>query len=373
MVRDELEDKILGCIAGAQVGSALGDPVEGWTVEEIEATYGWLDFLDSREEGGKELPPGTTEDGIERQKLQILSIIDHNGPITSQELANTWLEYIDADMFGKDRGFLAGQQDRIHFELIAAGIPPEDSGYHDAHPGRVGPHRASHPNGVVNACYPRLAARYALDIARLYQPPKGRGVTHRDPTYTIGLDWSAAVCAAIAAAMRPSATKASVVEAATDVVIPEVADAIAAGVEIGHDADDYESLRNRFYEDFHGRSAHLGMNISRANEIVPKSFGLFIYYDDDVREVMEGAANFGRDTDCLCALAAGFMGAFVGSETIPNAWIEQVDEAAASSYEKGATCTDMALANQAAGLYEATRANHDQLTAGGNALARMVD
>ncbi len=370
MVRNDLEDRILGCIAGAQVGSALGDPVEGWTAEAIEAEYGWLDFLDSREEGGEIKPPGTTEDGIERQKLQILSIIDNNGPITGQELARTWLEYIDADMFGKREGFLAGKQDQIHFELIAANIPPEDSGYHDAHPGRVGPHRASHANGVVNACYPRLAAQYAIDIARLYQPPKGRGVVDRDPTYTIGLDWSGAVCAAIAAAMRPDATKDDVVDAATEVVIPEVADAITEGVAIGREHDDYESLRAGFYEVFHGRNSNFGMTISRANEIVPKAFGLFVFYDD-VRAVMEGAANFGRDTDCLCALAAGFMGAFTGSETIPDEWIAQVDEAATMSYERGQTCTDLSLADQAAGLYDATVAHHERIQQGAGAFEKL--
>ena len=371
MVRNDLEDRILGCIAGAQVGSALGDPVEGWSVEAIEEEYDWLDYLDSREEGGEIKPPGTTEDGIERQKLQILSIIDHGGPITGQELARTWLEYIDADMFGKGEGFLAGKQDQIHYELVSANIPPEDSGYHDAHPGRVGPHRASHANGVVNACYPRLAAKYAVDVARLYQPPKGRGVTERDPTYTIGLDWSGAVCAAIAEAMRPTATKESVVAAATEVVIPEVAEAIEAGVTIGREQDDYETLRDRFYEEYHGRSSNLGMNISRANEIVPKAFGLFVFYDEDVRAVMEGSANFGRDTDCLCALAAGFTGAFAGAETIPDEWIAQVDDAATISYERGQTCTDLSLADQAAGLYDAAVAHHDRLQTGAAAVEEL--
>ena len=380
MVENDLEDKVLGCIAGAQVGSALADPVETWTIEEIEEEYGWLDFMDGREEGGEYHPPGTTEDGIERQKLQILSIIENNGPITARDLAKTWLKHIDGDEFGKEHGKLAGTQDQIHYRLIEAGIPPADSGYHDSHPGRVGPHRCSHANGVVNACKPKLAAENAIEVARIYQPPKGRGIAWEDdtdlnpyggkinPTYTIGLDWSGAICAGIAEAMKPTATVDSIVEEATNYVVPPVKKVIDQGVEIGRKSETYDELRDNFYELYSGRARYMGMDLSRANEIVPKGFGLFVFYQDDVQETIEGAVNFGRDTDCLPAIAAGLVGAFSGSETIPQEWIDTVDEAAK---DHPATVTDMPIEEQAHGLYKALLAHHETLNEGSLALEEM--
>lgn len=376
MTSTELADKVLGCLAGAQVGSAMGVVVEGWEPEEIEEEYGWLDYLDSW--GG--FPPGMTEDGIERQKLQVLSIIDNNGPIDARDLAKTWLKYTNEDSFGN----LAGTQDEIHYRLIEAGIPPSDSGYHDAHIGRVGPHRASHANGIVNACYPRLAAKYALDVARIYQPPKGRGIPWKEdsdsgrfapyggrhpPSYTIGLDWSAAICAGIAEAMRPSATVDSVVDEATSYVVDPVAHVIRQGVDMARAADTYEELRDEFYELYSGRSEYMVMHLSQANEIVPKGFALFAFYEGDVQATMEGAVNFGRDTDCLGAISSGLAGAYGGTDTLPQKWIDMVNDAAE---QNPYTVTDLTIEEQADGLYEALLSHHESLNKGSNAIAEMT-
>lgn len=107
---NRLYNKILGCIAGSQVGSALGDPVENWHYEKIQQVYGVVDHLI----GDENRPPGKTEDGVERQKLMILSITEKKGPITARDLALTWLKYVKEESFGK----LAGQQDEIHYEEL---------------------------------------------------------------------------------------------------------------------------------------------------------------------------------------------------------------------------------------------------------------
>ena len=41
------------------------------------------------------------------------------------------------------------------------------------------------------------------------------------------------------------------------------------------------------------------------------------------------AVNFGRDTDCLAAVAGGLAGALSGDQGMPRAWIEQVNAATA--------------------------------------------
>jgi ADP-ribosylglycohydrolase len=62
---DRLFAHIYGGVAGAYIGNAFGAPVEGWTWERIEKTYGFLDkfVADPRAKGGQS-QPGWTEDGL---------------------------------------------------------------------------------------------------------------------------------------------------------------------------------------------------------------------------------------------------------------------------------------------------------------------
>ncbi len=354
---NRLYDKVLGCLAGSQVGSSMGAPVEHKSRAYIREMYGVLDRLVEYESFGRVCPPGTAEDGVERQKLMILAIRDKGGPITCRDLAVTWLKYVNEESFG----VLAGQQDEIHYRVVKAGISPEDSGYYDAHVGRMGFNRACHPIGIVNACYPELAAKNALDVARLYQPPTGRGIPWKEseriyPTYTIGIDWSAAICAGIAEAFKPTATVDSIIEQALAYVVDPVKREISRAVEIAAKCTDYEQLCEEMYKLYHAQGMHFAMN--RAYEITPKSFALFYFMKGDIWKTMVGAVNFGRDTDCLASVATGLAGAFSGSGGIPAEMIAQVN--AAAKVDK-LTVMDMTLEEQARVLYDALVANHAKL------------
>ena len=88
-----LFDKMYGCLAGSQVGSALGGPVEAMTHEMIRQRHGVVDRMleyPYGDENGRFLP-GTTEDGVERQKLMALAIMDRGGRINARDLAKSWL------------------------------------------------------------------------------------------------------------------------------------------------------------------------------------------------------------------------------------------------------------------------------------------
>ena len=66
-----LREKLFGCIAGLHVGSALKGPGEGMAWPDIQAKYGTIDkmigYLDYHNGWNRE--PGTTEDGVERSKM----------------------------------------------------------------------------------------------------------------------------------------------------------------------------------------------------------------------------------------------------------------------------------------------------------------
>ena len=85
-----LREKFFGCIAGCHIGSAMGAPVEGRSWERIEKEYGTLDKLLPYHHYGKSndwtREPGTTEDGVERQKLMITAIIEKQDRINAEDL-----------------------------------------------------------------------------------------------------------------------------------------------------------------------------------------------------------------------------------------------------------------------------------------------
>ncbi len=78
----DLNDKFKGCIAATWIGSSMGAVVEGWSRERIKETYGYFDKLVEYRHYENVTDwtrkPGTTEDGIERQKLiaTVESVLD---------------------------------------------------------------------------------------------------------------------------------------------------------------------------------------------------------------------------------------------------------------------------------------------------------
>src|SRR5690349_14107579 len=96
-----LKDKFRGCIAGSWVGSAMGAVVEGWPYEKTEKTYGVLDKLlpykHYIEYTDWARAAGTTEDGIERQKLISTAIIEKQDRILAADLLAIWVRDMDPE------------------------------------------------------------------------------------------------------------------------------------------------------------------------------------------------------------------------------------------------------------------------------------
>jgi hypothetical protein len=69
-----------------------------------------------------------------------------------------------------------------------------------------------------------------------------------------------------------------------------------------------------------------------------------------VRNTIIGGVNFGRDTDCVTAIASGFSGALSGTSTILARWIETVDKAEAEAEH---TVSHLSCRQTADGLYAA--------------------
>jgi hypothetical protein len=99
-----LREKFFGCIAGCHIGSAMGAVVEGWSWERIEREHGTLDKLLPYHHYGNSnnwmREPGTTEDGVERQKLMITAIIEKQDRINAEDLRRAWVDHMNPNAAG---------------------------------------------------------------------------------------------------------------------------------------------------------------------------------------------------------------------------------------------------------------------------------
>ncbi len=354
MVR--LKEKFTGCIAASWIGSAMGAAVEGWSREDIEKKYGFLDRLlpYAHYSGEWKREPGTTEDGIERQKLIATAIIEKQDRVLAQDVAAVWVRDIDsAKIVHKQEPF-----DKALLELAQAGLPPSELGKLFLYPNVVSLARSSHPLGLINAGDPKAAADDALEIGKLYA---------RETAYA--LRWAALYDAAIAEACRPGATVASVLKVAREYVHYRREGALLyAGYdtiewEVNHALElaskhtDPMAMRDEFYQHYHGGD-YFNYSMSQANEIVAKGLAVFAITKGNPKEAILTAVNFGRDTDCLGAVAGGLAGALSGPSSLPQEWIEQVNAATkADPY----TNNYRTIGETAQGLYEAFLARRDRM------------
>ena len=313
-----LFDKVYGCIAGAFVGSAMGATVEGWEWRDIQAKYGVLQELLpyahyrnlAKPGSGRTRPAGTTEDGVERIKLLILAIGEKKGRISADDLGKTWLKHINLENFGVQME----PCDEILYRIIGSGVHPSYAGLYSDFTGIVSFARSCHPIGLINACDPAQAHNDVFDVGRLYQPLHGGG-----------LDWAAAVACGIAEAINPDSTVDTVIDAAREALPEQFNFTFDRAIELAKKSNDPFELREKFDSIYSGRG--IRYNLSMAEEVVPKGFSIFSVARGNLRESIVGGVNFGRDTDCCTAIAAGLAGAFSGISNLPTEWIEQVDKA----------------------------------------------
>jgi len=338
---DRLFDRIYGCLIGAFVGSAMGAAVEGWRWQDIKAKYGVLQELlpyahythINKPGSGRLRPPGTTEDGVERIKLLVLSIKEKNGRITAKDLGATWLKYINPNNFGVQME----PCDEVLYRVVASEIHPAYAGLYTDFLGIISFARSCHPIGLINACNPEEAYKDVWDVGRLYQPLHGGG-----------LDWASVVACSIAYAMRPDATVEGVIDTALKYAPSDGRKRIEIALELAKESQDVFELREKFDPIYSGKG--IRYSFSWGEEVVPKGLAIFYITKGNLKDAIIGGVNFGRDTDCCTAIGAGIAGAFSGASGVPTEWIEQVDKA---TKENDYTVSKLTIKENAEVIYNA--------------------
>ncbi|MFF0449467.1 ADP-ribosylglycohydrolase family protein [Streptomyces sp. NPDC004609] len=337
-----LDDRICGALIGAAVGDALGGPVEGYTPEQIAERHG------GRVHGivgpwhgdgwrtARPLAPYHKGDGhVTDDTLMTHALIrvyatvrDHldayavAGHLVPDLISHPrWIPELEAEALPLQRLFLAEKWlvTRLHY------------GHHDpreAGSGNIvncGAAMYMAPVGLVNAANPAAAYAEALDIAGAHQSSYGR-------------EAAGVFAAAVAAACRPGATPATVVDTALAVAKDGTRAAVEAVAEVAVRYTDFESaltpLRTAVAPfDTVGpdyRAPSLGARRpSRLHSIeeLPIALGMLLVGGGDYRRTVLGSVNYGRDCDSIATMSGAIAGALRGEQAVPHDWAKSVAEA----------------------------------------------
>jgi len=344
-----LREKFFGCIAGCHIGSAMGAAVEGWSWEKIEREHGTLDKLLPYHHYGNRnswmREPGTTEDGVERQKLMITAIIEKQDRINAEDLRRAWVDHMNPNA----AGLISEPFEGALLAMAKTHIPATNIGKYCDYSGLVSLSRSCHPIGLINAGDIRGAIDDVSEIGRLYNTANSRGIL-----------WGQVVVTAIAAATKPGATVDSVLGAIFDncdkvdtrfTRRAGIRRELDKALKLTADCRDFRRMRIKFDTIYSGSG--IPYSHSYANEIVTKAVCIFKMTKANTWEAMKAGVNMGRDTDCLAAVAAGISGALSGAASIPNALVKQTDYATSVNPH---TNSQRTLRETSDGLYNAFKA-----------------
>lgn len=333
-----LREKFFGCIAGCHVGSAMGAAVEGWSWERVQREHGTLERLLPYEHYGNGWirEPGTTEDGVERQKLMITAILEKQDRVNAEDVRKIWVRDIKPEAPGNVSEPFEG----MLLKIAKTSIPAVDIGKYCDYAGLISLARSCHPIGLINAGDVAGALNDVREVGQLYQTSNSRGIR-----------WAEVPMVAIAAGTRPGATVDSVLGAILDHCDRKVVGELERGLKLTAGTRDFREMRRQFDTVYSGRG--MAYAFSFANEVVTKAVCVFRMTRANTWEAMKAAVNMGRDTDCLASVAAGMAGALGGGSSLPDHLIRQVDHATRLNKFTNSKRT---LRETSDGLYQAFKA-----------------
>lgn len=357
-----LKDKFYGCIAGIQVGAAMGAPVKGLSHQEIEARYGVLDQLlpYERNNSGWTREAGTTEDGVERFKLMATAVIEKQDRINAEDVRAIWVR----DIKPEANGTILEPFESTLLAVAKSGIPARDLGKYCDYAGLSTASGSCQPIGLINAGDVRNAVADAFEIGQLYQTSKSYAVR-----------WAGVSAAAIASATKPGATVDGVIGDIfrycdySDLALKidgskygylrdNVIQELDSGLKRTAHCQDFRELRLAFDKIYYGTGVPYCNSF--ANEALTKAICILRMVNGNVYDAILAGANMGRDTDSVASIAGGLAGALHGSTTLPAGLIKQVDQATSLNPY---TNNQSTIQEQTDGLYRAFHARLQKINA----------
>ncbi len=342
----ELYERILGSLASACIGDALGAPTEQRSIDEIRSTWGGRveRFYAPPDDApfAKGRQPGQITDDASQMLHLVDAYIEHGGRLTTRVVADALLRWADnGEYFPR----FAGPSTRASIERLRAGENPDQVG----RIGRLTTEGTSNgaamrvaPTGLAHPGDPEAAVRDALLTCL--------------PSHATNLAVSGAACvaAATATAMVPGTPIMEVVRAGCwgaaegerlgrqhgrEVAGPSVVKRLDVSLEVAAKAGSFDDA-------VAGISATVGTGL-HVSEAVPAALGIFLAASGDPFLSVVGGANGGDDTDTVACIAGSVAGAFAGFASVPKELYRQVVEANGLDLEGKATAFAKVVASGA--------------------------
>lgn len=317
MVSDQQESRVLGSLAAACIGDALGAPTEQRSIAEIRRLWGGR--VERFETPPEDAPfaKGRQAGQITDDASQMLALVDAyirgGGEISPESVAAALLSWADDGQYFPR---FAGPTTKAAIERLRLGEDPRRSG-------RVGRLTSE---GTSNGAAMRVAPAGLAHPGDLEAAIADAVVTCL-PTHAtnLAISGAAAVAGAVAIASAPGAAVVDVVRAARraaargeelgmehgrDVAGPSVRIRLDHALELAACAADFDDAVERI-----ARGIGTGLHIAEA---VPAAIAIFMAADGDPFLAAVGGANAGDDTDTVACIAGAMAGALRGIEAVPQ-------------------------------------------------------
>jgi ADP-ribosyl-[dinitrogen reductase] hydrolase len=284
-------DRAPAILLGLACGDALGRPVEFRSAAQINQEFGQLYEMIGN--GTHNQPPGTITDDTELA-LRIASSLVERGEFDGADVAERFVEWYRSGPF--DIGMMTADALR----RIGNGTSWDEAGkavWEDR------PEGQNAGNGSVMRCAPYSIA-FAEDPDRLISVSKASSrITHADPCCTYGCAVLNLTLAGLLHNQDEPLAK------ALDRVRPEAPEELVEALEPVAERESIDTLQNSGYV------------IHSLQTALHDAFAA-----DNVEEAIVTAVNRGNDTDTIGAIAGAVAGARFGAGSLPERWLETIDE-----------------------------------------------
>jgi ADP-ribosyl-[dinitrogen reductase] hydrolase len=284
-----------GCLLGLACGDALGRPVEFNSAATIETQYGTVETMLGN--GTHRKPAGTITDDTELAIRIARSLVTCDG-FDGDDVADRFVDWYETGPF--DIGLMT----RDSLARLQRGEPWTQAGQTVW---ESKPEGSNAGNGSVMRCAP-YALAFADDPQQLGQvSEQSSAITHADPRCKRGC---ALLNLTIAALLRGADEP---LQRALETTYPGRSDAPALVTAVQNLPDSVSTS-----------------DITNGGYVVD-ALQAGLYYAltaENARDAIVRAVNAGGDADTIGTITGAVAGARFGTDTLPDAWLDEIDETA---------------------------------------------